>query len=190
MSVITSGNGTQAGVTSAARQMVQSTRNDSVIDQVLAGWAFTCSENTVTPTGANDFMAFKNTSADYAVVTRIALTDAGAETLTLNLAANYTIAGTNAVPDTSYNRGGFTNALSDKMQVAVGITVTGTGAVLSPMVTFTTGAGTEYDNILDTGHHIVIPPGQCLTFSAGTGTAAITTINVDLHFVMDPRIDS
>ena len=189
MSTVQGINGTMAGVTASARLMTQGTSSSDLTDQVLAGWAFTCCENTVTPTGANDFMAFKNTSTDYAVITRIALTNAGAEILTGSIAANYTIAGTNAVPDTSFNRGGFTNALSDKMQVAVGVTVTGTGAVLSVPLTFTTGAGTEYQNILNDGSPIYIPPGHCLTLGAATGTAAITTIKVDVHFLMEDRVN-
>jgi hypothetical protein len=169
--------------------MVQGTRSDSLIDQALAGWAFRCCENTVTPTGANDFMAFQNTSPDYCYLTSLGLTNAGAEIITGSIAANYTIAGTNAVPDTSFNRSGAANALSTKMQVAVGVTVTGTGAVLSVPLTFTTGAGTEYQNILNGRDWIEIPPLHTFTLGAATGTAAITTISAELHFLMEPRVN-
>ena len=189
MSVVQGPNGTMQGVTSALRSMVQATTSGSEVDQLLAGWSFTCCEDTVTPTGANDFMVFRNISSDIAVITRLALTDAGAEILTGSIAANYTVAGTNAVPDTSFNRSGSANALATKMTVAVGVTVTGTGAVLSVPLTFTTGAGTEYQNILNDGAPIFIPPGYSLTLGAATGTAAITTVKADVHFLMEPRVN-
>jgi hypothetical protein len=187
MSVITSGNGTQAGVTSVGRQMVHNTRNDSEIDQILNGWAFTIAENTVTPTGANDFLVLANISADPMVVTRVALTDAGAEVLNFSLADNYTIAGTNAAPDAAYNRSGSSNALSTKCTARVGVTVTGTGTAVQ-VLTFTTGAGTVNANVLGTAF-IVVPAGQSLTIGAETGTAAITDIAIDCHFLMEPRVN-
>ena len=190
MSVITSGAGTQAGVTSAHRQMVQSVSSSDALDQVLAGWAFTVIENTVTPTGADDcFLYLGNDSSDPCVVERIGLTNAGAEVLYLVLSDTYTLATTHAVVDSAYNRSGASNALSTKMTAEAGVDITGIGGTTYRVFDMTTGAGTVDGNILEQGQQIVIPPGQALSVFAATGTAAITNINVDLHFVMEPRVD-
>lgn len=180
---------TPMAVTENHRALVQATTSQSVIDQVLAGWGFEINVASVTPTGANDFMAFKNLSPQLAVMTLLGLTDAGAETLTGSIAANYDIAGTNSTPDTAFNRSGGYNTLSDKMQVAQGVTLTGTGAVLSVPLTIALGAGTVYPNLLNDASDIIIPPGHCFTLGVSAGTDAITVLKAHVHFIAEPFID-
>lgn len=175
-------------VTKKNRGMVQATTSESVIDQMLAGWAFEICEDTVTPTGVNDFMAFQNISNELAVLTLLALTDASAEIITGSIARNYEIGGTNAVPDTAFNRSGAFNALSEKMRVAIGVVVSGTGTILSVPLGFLTGAGTQHQNILADRTPIVIPPLHTLTLGVATGTAAITLVRAELHFIAEPFV--
>jgi len=187
MSVITSGNGQQAGVTSVGRQMVHGVSNADVVDQALNGWAFTVIEDTVTPTGAADcFLYLGNDSSDQCVVTRIQLEDAGAEDLYFVLSDTYTLATTHAVVDSAYNRSGSSNALATKMTAEAGVDITGIGTNYEIMRR-ETGAGTFYNNLLEPQDVIIIPPGKALSVFAATGTAAITHVAVDLHFLMEPR---
>lgn len=189
MSVIQGPNGTMQGVTSDGRSMVQSTRSDSTIDQILQGWGFTVVENTVTPTGAGDcFLYLGNDSSDQCVVDRIQINDAGAETIYLVMSDTYTLATTHAVVDSAMNRSGSSNVLSTKMTAEAGVDITGIAGTTYRIHDIEAGAGTQYANILGDAK-IVIPPNMALSFFAATGTAAITNIAVDLHFLMDPRVN-
>lgn len=189
MSKIEGLNNTPMAVTAKNRALIQAAMSDSMIDQMLVGAAFLITEAEVTPTGANDFMALKNISNEYAVLTRFAMYATNAETFTGSLALNYAIGGTNALPEEAFNRSGGAIALSERMQVAVGVTVTGTGSVLSTPLTFTSSATTRYQNILDDSTVIVIPPGHCLTLGASAGTASLTGLKAELHFIAEPFVD-
>jgi hypothetical protein len=197
MATINSPNGDFAQVTAetAGRLLTHSRRNDSELDQVLAGEAYTLYVATVTPTGADDcYVALSNTSPDFAVVTRIQLEDAGAEELYWLLSDAYTLATTHAVFTRATNRGGFSNLITNKGDYEQGVDITGRTGTETELMRRLTAAGTLYPNILDgtllpggRENVLVIPPGKALNFMAATGTAAITHVAIDIHFVMTPR---
>ncbi len=187
MSKIEGLNNKPLGVDAKNRAFVLSASADSMIDQMLDGKAFRVEEVAVTPTGANDFMAFRNISSEFAIMTRLGLYSTAAETFTGELTLNYTLAGTNATPDEEFNRSGAVGSpLSNKMTAVVGVTVTGKSTVLSTPLTFISAATTRNQNMIDDGAVIVIPPGYTFTLSASAGGNPLTEVNAEVHFISAP----
>lgn len=190
MSVITSGSGTQAGVTSVHRQMVEAAIRGNELCEIENGWGFTVIEDTVTPTGAGDcFLYLGNNSSDPCVLSRFSAEFAGAEDIYFLLSDTYALGTTHALVDAAFNRIGGAHLLATKMTAEAGVDITGIPGTTYEVKRVETGAGTHYDDLFAVDEMIVIPPGKALSIFAGTGTAAITHIAADLHFVMEPDSD-
>jgi hypothetical protein len=189
MPTLNNSNGQAASITSDGRLMVSS--YDEPVKDVLNGWAFYLIDPTVTPTGAGDYwMHVENDSADPLVITRIAFTPVGAEEFQVCLAEAYTPAtSTTAFPSTPNRHfGGSSNAFSTKGTAICDADITGQGTVHIIRQLDST-ANTEV--VIDwSDRPVVLGTNTALLMLAGTGTAAITNVCVDCHFMVEPSTDA
>lgn len=187
MSTITNIDGTSAGVTSNNRLMGETIVRDYGQHVAISnGWAFSCQDDTVTPTGAADvFCRIANISADPLVITKIRARCASADVVSVQTTANYTSGGTHADKAAVNRTAGSSNLFTTKGTFESDVNITGDSGSVEVCRLGLTVADTDYEYDLTGGNEIVLRNGYSLLLEAVTGTAAMG-YEVFCHFAVEP----
>ena len=180
MATVSSPNGTNQGVTSDGRSMIEAVvRSGAEQNVVEKGWAFCVQDNACTPTGAAAvFCRIANTSSDNLIIQKVVGRSATADIWNAQTCANYTSATSHADGPTPGNRRAdkaTANLFSDKGTFESDVDITGdSGAVTVGRLSLDVAAYSYALEIPDGSPVAVIPPGYSFLLETVTGTFAVS----------------
>lgn len=180
--------GRAARVTTEQRvQTVAVARSELLQNAIARGWAFTMTDDTVTPTAAGDyFVKIANTTTDPLVIQFIELENAGAEAITLVTSANYTSTGTHGEREPVNMLIGNTQLASSKGQFESDVDITGQPGTTNKLRVVNVSAGVRETIANQDGAPLcVLGANQALSFLASAGGNAIS-YSVVMYFAMEP----